>query len=54
MESFVGVTVGFSQDFYLLHLTIVFFSAGKKLQQSGFKHLVRLGRPGEEVPPALA
>ncbi len=54
MESFVGVAVSFTQSFYLLHLAIVFFGGGKEIQQSGFKHLVRLGRPGKEIPSPLA
>lgn len=54
MKSLVGVTVGFAQGFYLLHLMVVFFSAGKKIEQPGFKQPVRLRRPGKEFPTALA
>ena len=54
MKRFVGVTMGFAQDFYLFHLIVIFFSAGKKLEQPGFKQLVRLRRPRKELPPPLA
>ena len=54
MKSFVGVTVSVAENFYFLHLTIIFFSAGKELKQSGFKHFVRMGRPGKEIPSPLA
>jgi len=45
MKRFVGITMPFTQNFYLFHFTIVFFCDGKKLKQPGFKQLVRVGRP---------
>ena len=54
MKSFVRVTMAFTQRFYLLHLMIIFFDAGKKFQQPGFKYFVRVGRPGEKLPAPRA
>jgi hypothetical protein len=54
MKSFVGVAMAFTQLFYLLHLAIIFSSAGEKFQQPGFKHFVRVGRPGKKLPAPLA
>ena len=54
MKSFVGVAMAFAQLFYLLHLAIIFSSAGEKFQQPGFKHFVRVGRPGKKLPAPLA
>jgi hypothetical protein len=54
MKGFVCVTMSFAQNFYLLHLAVVFFPAGKKLQQPGFKQLVRLGRTGKKLSPPRA
>jgi hypothetical protein len=54
MKSFVRVTMAFSQSFYLLHLAVIFSSAGKELQQPGFKQIIRLGRPGEKLPSSRA
>jgi hypothetical protein len=54
MESFIGVAMAFAQSFYLLHLAVVFFSAGKKLKQLGFKQLVRLGCPGKKLRTPFA
>jgi hypothetical protein len=41
MESFVRFSVACAQDFNLLHLLVVFFGAGKKLEQPGFEHIIR-------------
>jgi hypothetical protein len=49
MKGLISVTVGFAQNFYLLHLAVIFFRTGKKLEQPAFKLLVRLGRPGKEL-----
>jgi hypothetical protein len=54
MKSFIGITMPFTQNFYLLHFMIVFFCVGKEFKQSGFKQLVRVGRPCKEVPPSRA
>jgi hypothetical protein len=54
MESLVGITMAFAQSFYLLHLAIIFFPAGEKFKQLGFKYLVRMGRSGKKLSPALA
>jgi hypothetical protein len=54
MKSFVGVTMAFSQSFYLLHLAVIFSSAGKELQPPGFQQIIRLGRPGEKLPSSRA
>jgi hypothetical protein len=53
MKSFVGVTMAFTQLFYLLHLAIIFSSTGKKIQQPRFKHRVRLGHLGKEFAAPL-
>jgi len=54
MKSFVRVAMAFAQLFYLLHLAIIFSSAGKKFQQPGFKHFVRVGRLGKKLPAPFA
>jgi hypothetical protein len=54
VESFVGVTMAFTQRFYLLHLMIIFFDAGKKFQQPGFKQFIRLGCSGKKLPSSRA
>jgi hypothetical protein len=54
MKRLVGVTVGFAQHFYLLHLTVVFFDTGKECKQPGLKQLVCLGRPGKKLPSPSA
>ena len=51
MKCLVRIAMGFSQDFYFLHLMVVFFGVGKKFEQSGFKQPVRLGRPSKELLP---
>ena len=50
MKSLVGLTVVFPENFDLLHLAIVFFRDGKKLQQPCLEQLVRLGRFFEKFP----
>jgi len=50
MEGFVGLTVSIAQNFYLFHLAVVFFRAGKKLQQPCLEQLIRLGRLLEKFP----
>jgi hypothetical protein len=54
MKSFVSVAMGFAQNFYLLHLAVIFFPAGKELQQPGFKQFVRLGRSHKKLSPSFA
>lgn len=54
MKSFIRVTMGFAQSFYLLHLAVVFLSAGKEFKQPGFKQFVRVGRPGKKLASSRA
>jgi hypothetical protein len=54
MKSFIGITMPFTQSFYLLHFAIVFFCIRKELKQSSFEQLVRVGRSCKEFPPARA
>ena len=44
MEGFVRLTVALTQDFYLLHILIVFFRLGKELKQPRFEQIVSLRR----------
>ncbi|MGH9635316.1 MAG: hypothetical protein ACRD72_10835 [Candidatus Angelobacter sp.] len=39
-----------AQRFNPLHFLVVFFGAGKKLQQPGFKQFIRLERLKEKFP----
>jgi hypothetical protein len=50
MKSLVGLTVSIAQNFDFLHLAVVFFRGGKKLQQPCFEQLIRLGRFLEKFP----
>jgi hypothetical protein len=43
MKGFVSITMGFAQSFYLLHLAIIFFRAGKKLEQPCLEQFISLG-----------
>jgi hypothetical protein len=54
MKGLVRISMSFAENFYLLHLAIVFFSAGEKLEQPGFEQLVRLGGGGKKLGSALA
>jgi hypothetical protein len=54
MKSLIRITMSFAENFYLLHLAVVFSSAGKELKQPGFKQLVRLGRSGKKLSPPRA
>jgi hypothetical protein len=54
MKSFVRVAMAFAQNFYLLHLAVFFFPAGKEFQQPGFKQLIRLGCSGKKLPSSRA
>jgi hypothetical protein len=47
VKSLIGFSMRLAQRFNLLHFAVVFFPAGKELQQLGFKQFVRMGRPGK-------
>ena len=50
MKSFVGITMLFTQSFYLLHLAIVFFCSGKKLEQPCLEQFICLAGFFEKFP----
>jgi hypothetical protein len=50
MKSLVGITVSVAKNFYFLHLVVVFFRGGKKIQQPCLEQLIRLGRFFEKFP----
>jgi hypothetical protein len=54
MKSFVGITMLFTQSFYLLHLAIVFFRSGKKLEQPCLEQFICLKGFLEKFPAAHA
>jgi hypothetical protein len=54
MKSFVGITMRFAQDFYLLHLAVIFFRAGKKLEQPCLEQFISLGSFFEKFPAPYA
>lgn len=54
MKSFVRLAMAVAQYFYLLHLIVVFFSAGKEFKQPGFKQFVRVGRPSKKLASSRA
>jgi hypothetical protein len=54
MKSLIGLAVAFAQRFNPLHFLIVFFRAGKELEQSCLEQLIRLGRLLEKFPAPRA
>jgi hypothetical protein len=54
MKSLVGFSVALSQRFNPLHFLVVFFSAGKKLEQPCLEQFICLGRFFEKFPAPRA
>jgi hypothetical protein len=54
VKSFVGFPVTFSQRLNPLHFLVVFFCAGKKLEQPCLEQLICLGRFFEKFPATRA
>jgi hypothetical protein len=52
VESFVRLSVAVAKSFNLLHFLIVFFGAGKKLEQPGFEYVIRKGCFREKLSSA--
>jgi len=54
MISFIGLAVAFAERFNPLHFLVVFFRAGKKLEQPSLEQFIRLGRFLEKLPAPRA
>jgi hypothetical protein len=54
VERLICFPVARAQRFNPLHFMVVFFGAGKKLQQPGFEQFIRLERLKEEFPAPRA
>ena len=54
MKSFVGITMRFTQSFYLLHLAVVFFRSGKKIEQPCLEQFICLEGFFEKLPATHA
>lgn len=42
VEGFIGFPMAVTQNFNFFHLPVIFFRAGKKIQQPVFKNIIRL------------
>jgi len=54
MKSLIGLAVAFAQRFNPLHFLVVFFRAGKELEQPCLERLICLGRFFEKFPAPRA
>jgi hypothetical protein len=54
MKSLIGLAVAFAQRFNPFHFLVVFFCAGKELEQPCLEQLIRLGRLCEKFPAPRA
>jgi hypothetical protein len=54
VERLIRFPVARAQRFNPLHFLVVFFGAGKKLQQPGFEQFIRLERLKEKFPASRA
>jgi hypothetical protein len=54
MERLICFPVARAQRFNPLHFLVIFFIAGKKLQQPGFEQFIRLERVKEKFPAPRA
>jgi hypothetical protein len=54
VERLICSSMARAQRFNPLHFLVVFFGAGKKLQQPGFKQFIRLERLKEKFPAPRA